>query len=337
MLARALAVAAVAVASAAHAKEPPAPTPKQPEAKQHYADGMVRMGLRDWDAAIKEFNEGFRVSPDPLFQLQLGHANRLAGKWDDAAAAYRRYLRGKLPADERADVEVLVELVEAEKKRAQAGPPAPSPRPKPGQLIPAMPLAEPETKAGFLTTVVSDGKMYTMVGIGARKIYGFNLHAMALYVEDEPARAQAKKLVDRAGGRDLAHLTAGDLAQEFLLDGDFGKAAQLKFVRGTSAKELQRGYREALGYALPSSPSAKLKRDVDRLIALFAADPAENDEYIVRATPAGEISVETRGIRLRGPTNQELARALWQVWLGKHAVSAQLRKQLVDRIDALAH
>ncbi len=318
----AIALAFVGALAPAWAKAPP----KDDLARQHYTAGMARYDVADFTGAVDEFKAGYAATSDPTFLYNIAQSYRQLRRFAEAADYYRRYLRLGDPG-QRANVEVLLEEVEQLRKKQAAAPPPPAPPgapPRERRFPPGMPLVEPVTHSGYLTNVVSDGALYTLVGLGVRRMYGQPVHGMALYVEDAPARAALARRP--ASGEDAA--------RDFILGGEFGKIGQLHFVRGVAASALQKGYREALEPELPKS--ARMKKDLDRFIALFAGDVQENDDCLIRTSAKGEISVETRGARLKGPTNPELARAVWRIWLGPKPVAPELRKQLVNHFDAIA-
>lgn len=336
-LAAALATLALAALVARPALAKGAP---KAEAKQRYTAGMADYNLEDYDGAIKEFDAAYRLVQDPSFLYNIAQAHRMAKRADKALLFYRRYLNTLPQATNRAEVERTIHALEErsaedilpvpDKVPSPPLPPAPKPPP------PAVPLVETETNTGYLSNIVVDGgRLYTLVGLGVRKVWRFKVYGMALYLEDEPGRAQMAKLAARAGGRDLAHLTVNDLAQNFVLLGDFGKLGLLKFVRAVSAGDVQKAYRDSLMDELKPVPP-ELKRDIERFVALFGKEMKPGDEVTIRSSAAGEISVEIGGKRLQGPRNPRLAQAIWNIWLGPKPISADLRKALVGRIDALA-
>jgi hypothetical protein len=199
----------------------------------------------------------------------------------------------------------------------------------------AFPVIEPETNSGFLSSVISDGKVFTLVGMGARKIRMIKICGIALMVEDQAAREKFGKVVEKAGGADPKHLAVDGLAQTFLLQGGFSLIAQLHYVRGMGAKDLQTSFRDALKAEIPK-PSAATKKDLEKLVQLLGRDMAEQDDIIIRTEPNGAISVEYDHKRTPGPTNKELVRALWSSWLGPKAQSPELRQALVSRLSALS-
>src|SRR5262249_44321658 len=154
---------------------------------------------------------------------------------------------------------------ELEAAKAAAARPAEPAR----KLPPPLPFVEPVTKYTFQTWTMVDGKPYTLLGAGARKVYGFKVYAMGLYVEDDPARAAFPKLASQAGGSDHDTLVRGDLVNQWLVNADFGKMAILHFVRNVSGKDTQSSYREALGEDAGPRVSGETRQAVDQFLALF--------------------------------------------------------------------
>ncbi|MSP60880.1 MAG: hypothetical protein EXR72_11155 [Myxococcales bacterium] len=335
----ALLVASTSGIVAARKPPPPASDAKlTAEAWQRYRGGMARFNIDDYDGAIKEFQAAYLLVQDASFLYNIAQAYRKSDRPQKALDYYRRYLRGSPPPPNRVEVEVLVAQLEATlgaqavaSAAAVAAPVAPPARPLPTPL----PLVEKETQTGFLSHITSDGKVYTLVGLGARKVYGFRVYGMGLYLDDEAARPGIGSLAKRAGGGDVAHLTADDLGQNFILLGEFGKLGLLKFVRAVSGADVRSSYREALADSLKSPPPA-LKADIEKFVALFKGDVKVGDECTIRTGADGAISVEIGGQRGVGPTNPQLAQAIWSIWLGQRPISADLRKALVNRIDTLA-
>jgi tetratricopeptide (TPR) repeat protein len=329
---------ALVAAAPAVAKKPSAQM--QEQAKEHYTAGMARYNLERYDDAIKEFESAYLIVPDPTFLYNIAQSHRMANRPAKALEYYKRYLRGPPAPPNRTDVEVLMEQMEAKvaeaAKAAKAPPPpAPAPAPPPPVFPKAVPLVEKDTQTGYMSNLVEDNRLYSMIGIGCRKVYGFKVYGMAMYLEDAPARASFPKLASMAQGKDIEHLTNGDLAQTWVLLGDFGKIGVLKFVRNVSAKDVMDAYRDSLNEELKNQ-SRELKKNIEAFVKLFNLDVKEGDDCTIRTSAAGEISVEMGGKRQKGPTDPTLAQAIWNIWLGKRPISADLRKQLVTKIDVLA-
>jgi len=230
-------------------------------------------------------------------------------------------------ARSRADV---LEREWKELEAAKQAAAAPTKRARP----PNLPFVEPVTKYTFNTVVDYDGVPYTLLGVGTRKVMGFKVYSMALYVEDDPARTAFTKLAAQAGGSDLATLQRGDIANRWLVMSEFGKAALLHFVRNVGAKDTRDAYRTALGDAASNSAPAELRRDVEQFLNLFD-DVKDGDDIVIRTTSKGEIFVQAKGKEKRGPTNLRLSHDIWDIWMGSKPISADLKKFLIDRIDTL--
>src|SRR6476620_10475240 len=75
------------------------------QAKQHYESGMARFQLEEWDAAIDEWQAGFRIKPVPQFLYNIAQAYRLSKRWEKAISFYQKYLRMDPKAPNRPEVE----------------------------------------------------------------------------------------------------------------------------------------------------------------------------------------------------------------------------------------
>jgi hypothetical protein len=64
-------------------------------------------------------------------------------------------------------------------------------------------------------------------------------------------------------------------------------------------------------------------------------DIKEGEDIVIRTTSEGQIVVEARGQKRVGPTNLRLAHDIWDIWLGAHPISGDLKKSIVDRIETL--
>jgi hypothetical protein len=95
-------------------------------ARQHYDRGMGHFQLEEWDPAIEEWKEGFRIKPVPEFLYNIAQAYRLSKRNELAVSFYQKYLRVEPKAANKGEVErhiaQLNKLIEAQ-NRAQSAPP----------------------------------------------------------------------------------------------------------------------------------------------------------------------------------------------------------------------
>ena len=83
------------------------------EARRHYDRGEAAVKARDFEAAIKEFEQAIRLAPDwPDAFYDLGLAQEGAKKYADAVRSYREYLRLAPNAADAEDVKSLINKME---------------------------------------------------------------------------------------------------------------------------------------------------------------------------------------------------------------------------------
>lgn len=73
-------------------------------ALEHFRKGMALYNLDRYDAAIETFQAGYQEEPAPVFLFNIGQSHRLAKRLSQATDYYRKYLRIKPDASNRADV-----------------------------------------------------------------------------------------------------------------------------------------------------------------------------------------------------------------------------------------
>ncbi len=84
------------------------------EARRHYDNGEAAVKTRDFEAAIKEFEQAIRLAPDwPDAFYDLGLAQEGAKKYADAVKSYREYLRLAPNASDAAEVKSLISKMES--------------------------------------------------------------------------------------------------------------------------------------------------------------------------------------------------------------------------------
>jgi tetratricopeptide (TPR) repeat protein len=97
-----------------------------PSPQEHYKKGMAAYALEDWDAAIAEFEAGFREEPNAAFLYNIAQAHRKAKRPEPAVKFYRKYLELAPDARDRGEVEGLIASLEhaiSEQQRALQQPP----------------------------------------------------------------------------------------------------------------------------------------------------------------------------------------------------------------------
>ena len=131
------------------------------QAKLHYDTGMAHYQLEEWDAAIGEFEAGFRLRPSPEFLFNIGQSYRLSKRPDKAVVFYQKYLRMQPDAPNRADVERFIERARQDAQSQPQPPPTPTvsaPEPTVAPATPSLiaqaPAKKPVYKRGWFWGVV---------------------------------------------------------------------------------------------------------------------------------------------------------------------------------------
>ncbi len=266
--------------------------------------------------------------PNAAFLFNIAQAHRMAGHLDDAIGFYNNYLRLMPEAPNTAEVKKFIVELEASKKAAAEPPKLPP-------LPPAQPFLEPRSKHNFLTRLRRYGTDYVLTGASFRSYLGFTVYGVGMYVEEDPARRAYPKLVQKAGGGDLTLLRARDLAQNFVVLGEFGKMGLMYFVRNVGADKIRDAYRQLLLENLKPSANPQLRQQTQEFLALFDRDMKAGEELAVGTTTEGKIFVAVGAIKKDGPQSPTLAIDLWNLWLGQKPLSKELKQGLVERIQAL--
>jgi tetratricopeptide (TPR) repeat protein len=116
------------------------------EARKHAQRGLSHFNLQEYDRAIVEFEEAYRLRPDPSLLYNLAQSHRLAGHDERAIYFYRAFLRSAPNAEIRPEVERRIAEMERAKPKepsAAASAPKPTPGAAPRPVAAAAPDAAP--------------------------------------------------------------------------------------------------------------------------------------------------------------------------------------------------
>ena len=91
-------VAVAQLSTVGHAQSPPVSSPApvspqaQAQAKAFVDQGIAAQDAGEYDVAIRYYGEAYQLVPHPDLIFNIAQAQRLAGRFDDALATYKRYL-----------------------------------------------------------------------------------------------------------------------------------------------------------------------------------------------------------------------------------------------------
>lgn len=131
----ALVLALVTPVNAADA--PRADTAKQ--ATEAYERGMTHFQLDEYDAAIKDWEDGFRIRAAPQFLYNLAQAYRLSKRPEKALSFYRKFLGMDPKTPIRSTVEKYIASLEVTIAQQKVAPPPPMEEPAPAPVASAPP------------------------------------------------------------------------------------------------------------------------------------------------------------------------------------------------------
>ena len=120
------------------------------QARQHARNAKQYFDLGQWDEAIAEYREAYRLRSDPAFLFNIAQSYRRKGDLQPALDLYKNYLIENPTTPKRTDIEKRIQTLEEEMKKRPAAPasfarepsPAaaePSPKTNPPAPMPVLP------------------------------------------------------------------------------------------------------------------------------------------------------------------------------------------------------
>ena len=120
-------------------------------AKQHFEAGVSHFDLAEWEQALVEFKEAYRLKSDASLLYNIAQCHRKLGHVDDALTFYKTYLRRAPEAPNREEVERRIQELEAEQQARKAEAKAPA-EAKPA-ILPAPPAEQRPVPSPLPTSV----------------------------------------------------------------------------------------------------------------------------------------------------------------------------------------
>jgi tetratricopeptide (TPR) repeat protein len=78
------------------------------QAREHFKSAQLHYSLGEFEDAVKEFREAYRLRQEPAILFNVAQSYRQLGKYSDAYFYYRQYLSQKPDAPNREEVESLI-------------------------------------------------------------------------------------------------------------------------------------------------------------------------------------------------------------------------------------
>jgi tetratricopeptide (TPR) repeat protein len=126
-----------------------APADSTAQAREHFKNAQLHYSLGEFEEAVKEFREAYRLRQEPAILFNIAQCHRQMRQWKDAYFNYRQYLNQKKDASNREEAESLAEQMrlkmeeEEEQKTRVARNPAAAHNPESTMPPAALPQQEP--------------------------------------------------------------------------------------------------------------------------------------------------------------------------------------------------
>jgi tetratricopeptide (TPR) repeat protein len=89
--------------------------PAERSAKRHYDRGQKLFGLQKFDEALDEYQKAYDAKPIPAFLFNIGQCQRNLGDYEAAIFSFKRYLKLDPEAENKEQVEELIDELETKK------------------------------------------------------------------------------------------------------------------------------------------------------------------------------------------------------------------------------
>ena len=89
-------------------------------AKQHFESGASHFDLSEYDEALVEFKEAYRLKADATFLYNIAQCHRKLGHLEEALTFYKTYLRRSPDAPNREEVERRIQELDVEQRAKQS-------------------------------------------------------------------------------------------------------------------------------------------------------------------------------------------------------------------------
>jgi tetratricopeptide (TPR) repeat protein len=120
-------------------------------AQRHFERGRAAYDQHDYAGALGEFQTAKKVLAVPALEYNIARCLDRLERWDEAAAAYRRYLTALPDSPDVAEVRARIEVLES---RHATPSPAPAASPAPAVIPVAAPVAAPPASSSLTSSEV---------------------------------------------------------------------------------------------------------------------------------------------------------------------------------------
>jgi hypothetical protein len=199
----------------------------------------------------------------------------------------------------------------------------------------AQSIKEPSSGVSFNVNKSILGRPATCIGVGIRKAFVVvKVYAAGLYVDDATGKPSFQKLLEGAGGK-IDSLRNSPQLYTWLIQQDFGKSMEWVFTRDLEKGKMAQVIRESLEKELGDLNAADIKDHADKFLAAVDVPLKKWQRMVIVQRGGYELVAQLDGRTIVSVRNKKIAQAIWRIYLGKHPVQADLKKNLVASLDNL--
>ncbi len=196
-------------------------------------------------------------------------------------------------------------------------------------------LKEPSSGVKFDVNKAFMGRPATCIGVGIRKAFVVvKVYAAGLYIDDASGKPSFQKLLEGAGGN-VDSLRNSPQLYNWLIQQDFGKSMEWVFTRDLEKGKMAKTIKESLERELGDLNAPDIKEHADKFLAAVDIPLKKWQRMVIVQRPGYELSAQLDGKTIVSVKNKKIAQAIWRIYLGKHPVQGDLKKNLVANIENL--
>jgi chalcone isomerase-like protein len=181
--------------------------------------------------------------------------------------------------------------------------------------LPAQDVTEPKSGTKFAAKL--EDKSLLGTGLRTKTFLKVKVYALGLYVADSAISGPLAAYKGKT--------SAPDFYRE-LVQGDFPKQVNMKFLRDLEAKQIQDAFRETLEGAD--------KAKVDAFVGYFPA-LTSGQECVITWAPGGTLETVVAGAAKPPIADKAFAAKVFAIWLGEKPIQEDLKAAIVSRAPEL--
>ena len=182
-------------------------------------------------------------------------------------------------------------------------------------------LVDEDTHTTFDAQMTVEGTNYQCLGAGVRKVFWFvKVYALTFCVD--PAVVKSISDAAKAKGENADKLAEDNSFFDGIVKAPGGKLVILHLTHDISQEQMAKAFRESLSKVLAPEK-------VEKLISAIPGN-AHSGEIVKLYSVGNSLTIDIAG-KAKKIDDEDIAKNLWYVYLGKDGVSPPLKKSIATR------